>query len=81
MPKTKVPVKVAHRSGFDKSHVHQGTSLVGVLTPVMLDEVIPNSKIRLKIDLGASLPPLAADTFMKCDIAVEAFFCPHRHQA
>ena len=78
MPKTKVPVKVAHRSGFDKSHVHQGTSLVGVLTPVMLDEVIPNSKIRLKIDLGASLPPLAADTFMKCDIAVEAFFCPHR---
>lgn len=74
----KVSVKVARRSGFDKSHVHQGTSSPGVITPIMIDEVIPNSKVNLRLSIGASMPPLASDTYMKCDLAVEAFFVPLR---
>lgn len=74
----KVSVKVARRSGFDKSHVHQGTSSAGVITPIMIDEVIPNSKVNLRLSIGASMPPLASDTYMKCDLAVEAFFIPLR---
>lgn len=74
----KVPVKVARRSGFDKSHVHQGTSLPGTIYPIMLDEVIPNSKVNLRLSIGASMPPLASDAYMKCDLAVEAFFVPLR---
>lgn len=74
----KVPLKVQKRSGFDKSHFNLLTSLTGVITPILLDEVIPNTKVNLRLNLGASMPPLAADTFMKCDIAVEAFFVPLR---
>lgn len=73
-----VSVKVARRSGFDKSHVHQGTSTVGTITPIMIDEVIPNTKVNLRLNIGASMPPLASDTYMKCDLAVEAFFVPLR---
>lgn len=77
-PVQKVPVKVQKRSAFNKSHVHQLSSNVGTITPILIDEVIPNSTVRLRINLGASMPPLASDAYMKCDIAVEAFFVPLR---
>ena len=78
MPAVKVPVKVQKRSAFNKSHVHQLSSNVGTITPILIDEVIPNSTVRLRINLGASMPPLASDAYMKCDVAVEAFFIPLR---
>lgn len=78
MPAQKVPVKVQKRSAFNKSHVHQLSSNVGTITPILIDEVVPNSTVRLRINLGASMPPLASDAYMKCDVAVEAFFIPLR---
>lgn len=78
MPKNLVPVKVQKRSAFSKNHVHQLSSNVGTITPILIDEVIPNSTVKLRLNLGASMPPLASDAYMKCDIAVEAFFVPLR---
>lgn len=74
----KVPVNVPKLSGFDKSHQNLFTSKVGTITPILIDELIPGSKVNLKLALSASLPPLAADTFMRCAIKVEAFFVPFR---
>lgn len=74
----KVPVNVPKLSGFDKSHQNLFTSKVGTITPILIDELIPGSKVNLKLALSASLPPLAADTFMRCSIKVEAFFVPFR---
>lgn len=79
MPKNPVVgVKVPLRSGFDKSHHNLLTTKVGTITPIMCDEVIPNSKVSLRLAIAASLPPLAVDTFMKVDVRVEAFFVPMR---
>lgn len=74
----KVPVNVPKLSGFDKSHQNLFTSKCGTITPILIDELIPGSKVNLKLALAASLPPLAADTFMRCSVKVEAFFVPFR---
>lgn len=74
----RVEIKVQPRSGFDKSLGSMGTSKCGLITPIFVDEVIPNSKINLKIALSATLPPLASESFMKCSVKCEAFFVPMR---
>lgn len=75
---TKVPLNVPKLSGFDKSHQNLLTSMCGTITPILIDELIPGSKIDLKLALSAQLPPLASDTFMRCSIKTEAFFVPFR---
>ena len=74
----KVAVQVPKLSGFDKSHQNLLTSKVGTITPILIDELIPGSKVHLSLALSAQLPPLAADTFMRCQIKCEAFFVPFR---
>ena len=74
----KAPIAVPKLSGFDKSHQNLFTGKVGTIIPALVDELIPGSKVNLKMALSASLPPLASDTFMRCSIKAEAFFCPSR---
>lgn len=74
----KVPVNVPKLSGFDKSHQNLLTTKCGTITPILIDELIPGSKVHLKLALSASLPPLASDTFMRCSVKCEAFFVPFR---
>lgn len=71
-------VKVPRRSGFDKSHRNSGTLTCGTITPILCDEVIPNSRVSLKLNLAAQLPPLASETYMNASLRVEAFFVPLR---
>lgn len=73
-----VTVKVQPRSGFDKSRKNILTTKVGTLTPILTDLVIPNSDVSIKMAISAQLPPLASDTFMRCSLKVEGFFCPLR---
>ena len=73
-----VNIKVQPRSGFDKSRKNILTTKVGTLTPILSDLVIPNSDISIKMAISAQLPPLSSDTFMRCSLKVEAFFCPLR---
>lgn len=75
---TKAPIAVPLLSGFDKSHQNLLTSKVGTITPILCDELIPGTKVNLKLALNASLPPLATDTYMRCSIKTEAFFIPLR---
>lgn len=75
---TRVAIQVPHLSGFDKSHQNLLTSKVGTITPILIDELIPGSKVHLSLALTAQLPPLASDTFMRCQIKTEAFFVPLR---
>lgn len=75
---SKVPVKVQKKSGFDKSFQNLFTSKVGTITPILVDELIPNSTVHLKAAITAALPPLASDTFMRCKLKYAAFFVPSR---
>lgn len=72
------PVDVLNRSAFNKSHQNLLTTKVGTLTPVLVDELIPDSTIDLRAAALAKLPPLASDTFMRVKMHVEAFFVPYR---
>lgn len=71
-------VRVPKRSGFDKSHRNSGTLTCGTITPILCDEVIPNSRVSLKLNLATQLPPLASETYMNASMRVEAFFVPLR---
>ena len=73
-----VPLKVQQKSGFDKSFQNLLTTKVGTLTPLVCEEVIPNTTVNMKVALSAQLPPLATDTFMRCQLKTEAFFVPTR---
>ena len=75
---SKVPVRVQKRSGFDKSFQNLFTSKVGTITPILVDELIPNTKVNLRAAITASLPPLASDTFMRCKLKYASFFVPTR---
>lgn len=76
--KNSVPVKVEKLSGFDKSHKVLTTLQCGTITPLLTDELMPGSKVDLKINIAAQLPPLASDTYARACIKSEAFFVPHR---
>lgn len=74
----KMPVKVQKKSGFDKSYQNLFTSKVGTITPIMVDELIPNTTVNLRIAMTTQLPPLASDTFMRVKQKYAAFFVPSR---
>lgn len=76
--KNNLKVKVPYKSGFDKSHRNSGTLLCGTITPILCDEVVPNSRVSLKLNMAAQLPPLVSDTYMNCKLKTEAFFVPSR---
>lgn len=74
----KVPVKVQKKSGFDKSFQNLFTGKVGTIIPILTDELIPNSTVRLRMAMTTQLPPLASDTFMRVKQKYAAFFVPTR---
>lgn len=74
----KAVVKVQKRSAFDKSFRNLLTTKCGTLTPLLCDEVIPNTTVNLKLAISATLPPLASETFMNVNLKAEAFFVPSR---
>lgn len=71
-------VRVNNSSGFDKSFRNTLTANCGTLVPILVDEVIPGTKVNLRINLAASMPPLVSDTYMNVRLRVEAFAVPHR---
>ena len=74
----KVPIKVQKKSGFDKSFQNLFTGKVGTIIPILTDELIPNSTVRLRMAITTQLPPLASDTFMRVKQKYAAFFVPTR---
>lgn len=74
----KVAVKVRKPSGFDKSFQNIFTAKPGTIVPILVDELMPNSRVHLKTAIQASMPPLAFDTFMRVSLKVQAFFVPTR---
>lgn len=75
---SRVDVKVSNISGHSMSHRNSLTSRVGTLTPVLVEEVCPNSRMHLSTAFSVKLPPLASETFANIDFRLEAFFVPHR---
>ena len=75
---SRVPVDMPNRSGFDLSHENLGTMTCGTLTPVLVDELLPNDTISLGSAFQVQLPPMASDFYGRVDFVLEAFFVPAR---
>ena len=75
---TEQPIDVQNRSGFDMSHENFLTMKVGTLTPVLVEEVIPNETYDLGYLSQIQMPPLATDFYGRVDLRLEAFFVPNR---
>lgn len=73
-----VSLKVANRSGFDKSFFNALTTGVGTITPIVKQFMIPNSSGHCRVKISAQLPPLATDAFLRSHLKLEAFFVPMR---
>lgn len=75
---SRIPIDLPNRSGFDMSHENLGTLTCGTLTPVLVDELLPNDTISLGASFQVQLPPMATDFFGRVDVVLEAFFVPCR---
>lgn len=75
---TSQKVDVPNRSGFDLSHENMLTMKVGTLTPVLVEEVLPNETYSLGHMTQVQLPPMASDFYGRVDFRLEAFFVPNR---
>lgn len=73
-----IQIKVPERTPFDKSHKWYGTVCTGAIVPLLVDEVIPNTKVNCKVALQVTMPPLTSDTYMNVKYQVTAFFVPSR---
>lgn len=73
-----IPIDIKKRSGFDLSHENLLTQTCGTITPILVDELLPNDTISLGIMAQVQLPPLATNFYGRVDVAVEAFFVPFR---
>lgn len=60
------------------SHRNTLTGNVGTLIPILVEEVIPNTRCHLKTSFSVKMPPLASETFANIDYRIEAFFVPTR---
>lgn len=74
----KVPVEVFNKSGFDLSHENLFTTTTGTITPVLVDELIPNDTVTLGVSTQIQLPPMASDFYGRVQGSFYAFFVPNR---
>lgn len=73
-----VRVEIPKNSGFSLKHRNSGSLRCGTITPLLVEEIIPNARVSCKIPIVHQLPPLASDTYMNVKVKVEAFFVPFR---
>lgn len=73
-----VPIDVPNRSGFDMSHDNSGTLVCGRLTPVLVDELLPQDTISLGHMTNVEYPPFVTTFKGRVDVHLEAFFVPNR---
>lgn len=73
-----IPIDIKKRSGFDLSHENLLTQTCGTITPVLIDELLPNDTVSLGIMSQVQLPPLATNFYGRVDVAIEVFFVPFR---
>lgn len=72
------PVRVPNRSGFNCDHEILTTCETGTITPLLVDELAPETTISLGDLCNVVLPPFATDYNGKLDFRIEAFWCPTR---
>lgn len=76
MYKYKIPKP--KRSWKNKSHEFKFDTGFGTLIPILCEDVLPNTTIRLSTELFTRFSALIAPAFQRCDARLEYFFVPDR---
>lgn len=66
------------RSTFDRSHSVKTTMMFDLLTPVLVDEIIPGDTINLNVNLFARLQPQVVPIMDNMYLDFHFFFVPNR---
>ena len=71
-------MKFNKRNVFNLSHEHKLTCDMGMLVPIMLEEVVPGDSFRVNTDIVVRLAPLLAPIMHRVDVFTHFFFVPNR---
>lgn len=75
---TKVPIGRPKTNTFNLSHVKILSTEMGVLTPILCEEVLPGDKWRARSDVFIRLAPMLAPIMHNVNAYVHYFFVPNR---
>lgn len=73
-----VAVQRPNRSKFDLSHDVKLSTDPGILTPVLVMDVIPGDYVNLAAQALVRFPPLISPLMHRVNVAIHYFFCPNR---
>lgn len=73
-----IPIKKPKTSLFDLSHERKGTTRMGRLDPVFLQEVIPGDRFQVRPDMFMRLMPTLAPVMHRVNVFLHFFFVPNR---
>lgn len=75
---TSVELTKPGRSTFDLSHENRLTTVMGRLTPIFIQETLPDDTFRCNSEVMLRLAPLLAPIFHRVNVFVHYFFVPNR---
>jgi len=73
-----VPMSRPQKSKFDLSHERKFTFKMGVLTPIMCQEVLPGDSFNVETELMIRLQPMIAPIMHRVNVYTHYFFVPNR---
>lgn len=75
---TTVKLRKPERSRFDMSHELKMSSKMGQLTPIYIQETIPNDTFNMRVELLMRFAPMLAPIMHRVEAFVHFFFVPNR---
>lgn len=65
-------------SAFDMSHEKKFSCKMGSLVPIMVDEIVPGDKWKVKSEVLVRLAPMIAPVMHRTNVSIHYFFVPNR---
>lgn len=73
-----VELKRPQRSTFDLSHERRDSTRIGKLTPILIQETLPNDTFHISAETLIKFAPMIAPIFQRLTMYVHFFFIPWR---
>lgn len=75
---SKVKMSRPRHNKFDLSHERKMSMQMGVLTPIMLQEILPGDRFRVNTEVFMRMAPMLAPIMHRVNVFTHYFFVPNR---
>lgn len=75
---SKISARRPKRNKFDLSHERKFSFAMGNLTPILVQEVVPGDKFRVKSEIFIRMAPMLAPLMHRINVYTHYFFVPNR---